>query len=88
MDDTLDLAGGSGDEEGGDGAGFHEGEGVDGGAFSGDGVWVVIHDVGCGEGQGVGALAAEHAAEIAVGDDAEEMFAGIFWSQARARRRW
>ena len=72
MEDAFDLAGGFDDDEGGNAAGLHEGEGGGGEGAGGDGDRGGIHDVGGGEREGVGAGALEHAAEVAVGDDAEE----------------
>ena len=76
MEDADDSGGGSavgGDDEGGDFVALHEGEGFGGEGCGGDGVGDGIEDFDGGEVEGVGAGVLEEAAEVAVGEDAEEL---------------
>jgi hypothetical protein len=73
MDDTFNAPVGGYDDEGCDFFFFHEGKGrgCEGAAF--DGERMCVHDVAGGVFEGVGAIAFEETAEIAVGDHADEM---------------
>src|ERR1700733_6403 len=75
VDDSLRVAVGRGDDEGGDFLFFHEGEGRGGESTAGDGDRARVHDVAGGVFQGVRAVALEEATEIAVGDHAHEFAA-------------
>ena len=79
MQDAEDGRGGGAvgcDDEGGDFVLLHEVESVGGEGFRGDGVWPGVHHFGGGFVEGVGAVALEEAAEIAVGQNAEKFGAG------------
>ncbi len=84
MEDAEGFAAGGGDDERGDLAGLHDVEGFAGEGLGRDGDRVGVHDVGGGAGEGFVAVALEEAAEVAVGDHAEE-FAG--WGGFRGRLR-
>lgn len=71
VDDAEVAAVGIGNDELGDAVGAHEVEGGDGVFAIGDGLGMGRHDVGGGEAVEGGA-AVEHAAEVAVGDDAKD----------------
>lgn len=76
VEDAFGVAVGGCDDQRGDFSLFHEGEsgGGEGSAVDGEGVWV--HDFAGGALEGVRAVAFEEAAEVAVGDHAEEL-AGV-----------
>ena len=87
MQDAEDRRGGGavcGDDEGGDLVLLHEGEGVGGEGLRGDGAGRGVHYFRGGFVEGVRAVAFEQAAEIAVGEDAEEFGAGEDGGHAEA----
>ena len=73
VEDTFDLTGGGGHDEGGDLAFFHAGERLGGEGFGVDSEGSRVHDLRGGMGEGVGAVTLKETAEVAVGDHAAEL---------------